>query len=106
MVGGLMITNKKYNNQKNHFSNYNALFAKGIIIKPLEEKDKSFKTVISVEQVIDSINTIKHTSGNLLVYIKKDSMLSTLEIGDEVLFQLNYKPVEGPKNIGQFNYKH
>ena len=47
-IGGLMITSKKFSNQQNHFSLYNATFAKGIISKPLEEKEKTFKTLLTV----------------------------------------------------------
>ncbi len=105
LIGGLMITNKKFSNQQTHYSNFKAEFAKGIISSPLEEKEKTYKTVINVIQIIDSANKQTNTTGKLLVYIKKDSSLSTLEIGDEVLFHLKYKAVDGPKNPGQFDYQ-
>ena len=104
-IGGLMITNKKFSNQKNHFSVYKAEFAKGIIVKPLEEKEKTFKTVIAIQKIIDSTNTEKNVDGNLLVYIQKDSSLADLEIGDKVLLHFKSKTVDAPKNIGQFDYK-
>ena len=106
MIGGLMITNKKFNNQQIHFSKYKAEFAKGIITSQLEEKENSFKTVINICQIIDSNNHVKNATGNLLTYIKKDSSLANLEIGDEVLFHLKYKIVDGPKNPGQFDYQN
>jgi competence protein ComEC len=105
-VGGLMVINKKFNNQEHHFSRYKSAFAKGIISKPLEEKDRTFKTVISIQQVVDSTHSAKNADGNLLVYIQKDSSISNVEMGDEVLFQLNYKPVDEPKNPGEFDYKN
>lgn len=105
LTGGLMIVNTKFNNQLHHFSNYKGVFAKGIIAKPVESNDKTYKTVISVEQIIDSSNNVKNTDGNLLVYIQKDSAFSSLDIGDEVLFHVRTKTVDGPKNIGQFNYR-
>jgi competence protein ComEC len=106
IIGGLMIANKQYNCQEHHFSNFKPEFAKGIIVKPLEEKDKSYKTVISLQKYIDSTNTETNTDGNLLVYIQKDSALQNLEIGDEILFRCNYKSVDTPKNPGQFDYKN
>lgn len=105
-IGGLMISNQKISNDATHFSNFKGQFAKGIISKPLEEKDKTYKTVIAMEQLIDSLNNTTHISGNLLVYIQKDSTLADLSIGDEVLFQLKSKEVDGPKNTGQFDYKN
>ena len=105
-IGGLMITNRKLTNQDKHFSLYKSEFAKAIISKPLEVKDKSYKTVLEIVQLIDSNNQVTNTKGKLLVYIQKDSLLSELEIGDEVLFKLNSKPVEEPKNPGEFDYKN
>ncbi len=105
-VGGLMISNKKINNQATHFSNFKGQFAKGIISKPIEEKDKTYKTVIAVKQIFDSLNKMTPVSGNLLVYMQKDSTLADLSIGDEVLFQLKSKEVDEPKNPGQFDYKN
>ena len=106
IVGGLMITNKKFSQEQNHFSLYNAEFAKGIISKPLEEKEKTYKTIIAIQHIIDSAEIEKTASGNLLVYIQKDSMLANLEVGDEVLLQLKSQSVAAPKNIGEFDYKN
>ena len=105
-IGGLMITDKKMDNETKHFSKYKSEFAKGIITKPLEEKEKTYKTVVAIWQVIDSTNKTQNVSGNLLVYIQKDSSFSKLEIGDEVLFKLNYKSVDKPKNPGEFDYRN
>lgn len=106
ILGGLMIVNKQYNNQKAHFSNFKPTFAKGIIIKQPEEKNKSYKAIIALQKIIDSSNTEINTNGNILVYIQKGSTTSNLEIGDEILFRCNYKPVDTPKNPGEFDYKH
>lgn len=106
LTGALMITHKNIHNQTAHFGHYKGEFAKGIISKPLEEKDKTYKTVIAVKQIIDSLNNTTPVSGNLLVYIQKDSTLADLSIGDEVLFHLKAKAVDGPKNPGQFDYRN
>lgn len=105
LAGGILITGKKPASQKQHFSNYPAVWAKGIISKPLEEKDKSYKTIIIIEQVVDSNRKVINTDGNLLIYIKKDSTQPLYETGDEVLLPLNYKPTENARNPGQFDYR-
>ncbi len=104
-VGGLLISTGKINNHKNHFSHYPAVWAKGIVSKPPEEKDKNYKTFIKIEQVIDSNGNAINTDGNLLVYIRKDSTQPQYETGDEVLLYLNYKPIDKAKNPGQFDYR-
>lgn len=105
LIGGLMITSTRYDNQKNHYAKTNAEYAQGIIAKPIEEKEKTYKTVIEIEAVIDSNKNKKNADGNLLVYIEKDSIAKQLEIGDEILFRLHHKPIGTPQNIGQFDYK-
>lgn len=104
-IGGLMVSNKKLSNQQHHFYSYKSELAKGIIAKPLDEKEKTYKTIIEIIELIDSNNHSKNVYGNLLVYIQKDSIIHSLEIGDEVLFKLNYKTVDNPKNPGEFDYK-
>jgi hypothetical protein len=106
IIGGLMISNKKFSHQQNHFSLYNATFAKGIISKPIEEKEKTYKTFIAVQHIIDSTEIEKTANGNLLVYIQKDSTLANLEVGDVVLLQQKSQSVASPKNIGEFDYKN
>ncbi|MDB5225860.1 MAG: ComEC family competence protein [Bacteroidota bacterium] len=105
-TSGLMISNHQFRNDTQHFNKLQGSFAMGIITKPLEERNKSYRTSIEVTQVIDSINHIHFSDGNLLVYIQKDSTLSALEIGDEVIFHLYFKSVDAPKNPGQFDYKN
>lgn len=106
IVGGLLATNKNLSNQHQHFSKQQAVYAKGIVFAPLEEKDKSYKTVFEIKETIDSVNKTHISTGKLLVYFAKDSLLKTLEIGDEILFKLRYNTVEATKNPGQFDYKN
>ncbi len=105
LTGGTLLTAEKLSSHKEHFSNYKAVWAKGIVSKPPEEKEKSYKTILSIEQVIDSNRKVRNTDGNLLIYIQKDSTLPKYETGDEVLLHLNYKPTENAKNPGQFDYR-
>jgi competence protein ComEC len=105
LAGGLLNSGNHLNNQPLHFRQHQAAFAKGIVTKPLEEKEKSYKTFISVHQLIDSnLHTLK-TSGNLLIYLEKDSLIPALEIGDEILFPLHFKETDSIKNPAQFDYR-
>ncbi|MEZ5055382.1 MAG: ComEC/Rec2 family competence protein, partial [Chitinophagales bacterium] len=105
LLGGLLITQKQLTQQKNHFSNYKAVYAKGIIATELKEKPKSYKTVLNIQKVYDSLHTAIPSVGNLMLYIEKDSSLLPLEIGDEILIRLNYNKIKAPKNIAEFDYR-
>lgn len=105
LLGGLLITQKQLTQQKNHFSNHNAIYAKGIIATDLQVKPKSYKTVLNIQQVYDSLQTAIPSTGNLLLYIEKDSSLLHLEIGDEILIRLHYNEIKAPKNIAEFDYQ-
>lgn len=105
-IGGILSLQNNPVNHVRHFSKYNGDFAEGIISKTIEEKEKSYKTVIAISKLIDSSQKAIPVDGNLLVYIQKDSLFKTMEIGDEVLFQLKAKEVEVPKNPGQFDYQN
>lgn len=104
VLGGWMITSANIENQSIHFSKYKSSFAKGIVTTAIEEKENTYKTVLQIIQVIDSNGTTRQTDGKLLTYFKKDSAFLQVEIGDELLIPLNPKPIDPPKNIGQFDY--
>ncbi len=44
--------------------------------------------------------------GKILVNLKKDSIIDSIEIGDIIIFKANYKEIPLPKNPYQFNYKN
>ncbi len=103
-LGGWMISATQYKNQPIHFSKSHSEFAKGIISNALEEKEKTYKTILQITEVSDSANNKHYTDGKLLVYFKKTPAAQKLEIGDEILLALQPQKIESPKNPGQFNY--
>ncbi|MCC6570298.1 MAG: ComEC family competence protein [Chitinophagales bacterium] len=105
-AGGLLMSQQRLEEQPQHFSHYSAVYAKGTIIRPLEEKEKSYKSILSIREIYaDSTFKAQKATGLLLVYLEKDSLSKQLELGDEILFSLRYQQVEPPKNPGQFNYR-
>lgn len=98
-----------YKTQKfsiNHFSNYN--LENSIVHVRLAdsyiEKKRSLKTIIEVLAVKEKSGW-KKCSGKALVYIKIDSLALSLNYGDELLLNTNFKEVAKPQNPGEFNYK-
>lgn len=104
-LGGLLITTSTLENKPNHYSKFKAKYAKGIVNKALQEKDKSYQTILCLQQVIDSTYHTNKCTGKLMVYLKKDSSVNSLEIGDEILIPLHYTAIRTPKNIAEFDYK-
>ncbi len=80
------------------------VIAKGVIIQTLEEKEKTYKTIIRLEQIQNSTGTNKCNNQKILTYLQKDSNALALDIGDEIIFHFNARKIEKPKNPGQFDY--
>lgn len=68
------------------------------------EKTKSYKANASVDYILQNDSCTK-TKGTIILYFKKDSTLSTLKYGSQLIIT---KPLQGIKNSGNpggFNYK-
>lgn len=94
-------------NRENHFSKYltenSVLEVK--LLENLQEKENSYKAVLSVNEVIN--DSVKSSSqGKLLAYFKKDSLSAKLKYGDVVLLNSPIVEVSSPTNPEQFNYKY
>lgn len=73
--------------------------------EPLVEKAKSYKALMEVEGVLDSLKFLKKTDGKLLVYIAKDSLSKDLRYGDLIYAKVKRTDIKGPMNPGEFNYQ-
>ncbi len=71
------------------------------IEEPLTEKEKSFKTIASVEEVSDARATHAVT-GTLILYFRKDSAIRSLGYGDQLVFAT---PLQSIRNTGDFDYR-
>lgn len=96
----------KLNNQAIHFSKQQAEYAIGYIHQAIEEKEKSYKSALVIESIINKNKEIVQANGKLLVYTQKTDNIKQLNIGDKVFIKLNPKQIDEPRNIGQFNYKN
>ncbi len=91
--------------RNDHFSKqHKATFLRATVTESIQEKNKSFKSILLVhEALVDS--TWIPCSGNLLVYLQKDEEAQSLEIADELILPAEFKNVNAPRNPGEFNYK-
>jgi competence protein ComEC len=79
----------------------------GLIItvtEPPVEKSNSFKIIACPEFIRDSLGW-KKTSGRLLLYFEKDSLIQQIRYGDELVIKADLNPVNPPGNPGEFDYK-
>lgn len=82
-------------------------YYKAIVEAAMQQKTKSYRTKLRVYQIKTSQGLWKSTKGNLLFYIRKDSLTPTpqLKYGDALLVQGTPLKVAPPKNPEQFNYQ-
>lgn len=76
----------------------------GKISKAPKHYDKHIKTNLEIVAV-RSDNTLKESSGSLLLMLEKDSLALQLKQGDYISFEPNFKEIENAKNPETFNYK-
>ena len=105
-VGGLLAWYKNITNDESWFGkNYTADDA--LILTLLEnpvEKTKSYKANASVDYLVSKDSAIK-TRGTIIVYFKKDSSVSKLEYGSQVIISKSLQEIKNSGNPGGFDYK-
>ena len=112
VVGWLMslgyLLSVKHNelNQSNHFSHFlenkNTLIAK---VSTTPKVGKRLKTQLSILAVSDSTKQMKTATGNLLVYLERDTSKAQLAYGDVLILRGWIQPVPPPMNPHQFDYQ-
>ena len=105
-IGGLLSWYKNIQHDKNWFGkkykNENALIV--TLIENPVEKTKSYKANASVDHILQNDSCIK-TKGTIILYFKKDSALSTLEYGSQLIITKPLQEIKNSGNPGGFNYK-
>ncbi|SHM39455.1 ComEC/Rec2 family competence protein [Chitinophaga sp. CF418] len=74
------------------------------ISEPLQQKVRSYKTVVSIHNIIRDNISIP-AKGKLLVYLTKDSAAGRLQYGDRLLMPSQTIPVQYSGNPGAFDYR-
>ncbi|HEY4874412.1 MAG TPA: ComEC/Rec2 family competence protein [Puia sp.] len=67
--------------------------------EPLSEKEKTFKAEASVREIIGK-NNEQDVKGSIIIYFQKDSSLSSIGYGSQIVFK---KPLTTPISIFQFH---
>ncbi|MGI8892520.1 MAG: ComEC/Rec2 family competence protein [Bacteroidia bacterium] len=105
-AGNLLTSLHIETNDENHFSHYTKKENQyiGYLDEALNEREKSFKSVIRVQSVIEEGKQIP-VKGNLLVYFAKDSINKKLNYGEVIIFRASPTDITPPQNPYEFNYK-
>lgn len=86
-----------------YFNNTEYTFIATLTEQP-EEKEKSVKTVLIIDYVIDSIN-YKTNNTQVICYFQKDSSTLNLNLGDQILAKAYLNEIKHSGNPYAFNYK-
>src|SRR5687767_2118517 len=105
-VGGLLSWYKNIQHDENWFGRkYNT--KSSLVVTLLEnpvEKTKSYKANAFVEYVLNNDSCIK-TNGKIILYFKKDSSLSDLAYGSQLVIAKPLQEIKNSGNPGGFDYK-
>jgi competence protein ComEC len=105
MIIGMMLT---WNKNLHHHENWYGHFYKkeqAILVRidePLTEKEKTYKTILSVKSMV-LIDSNISTSGKILVYLKKEKNVSKLKYGDLIWIKKPLQNITNSGNPGSFN---
>lgn len=93
-------------NQDNHYiKKINAndqVKIKGIVY---ETQDKNTKIKIQLTHIFTTKDTLYNCTGNILVYLKYDSIQNKVKYGDHILLKIKPSLVTGKQNPESFDYK-
>jgi competence protein ComEC len=105
-TGGLLAWFNDIRNDKNWFGNSYAAGDTMIVTlnEPLVEKAKSFKANAGIDYIIRNGKATK-TKGNVILYLKKDSIENNIGYGSRIIFTKTLQEIRNSGNPGGFDYK-
>lgn len=90
-----------------HFSHIanNRNFLVAMLDNPPIEKEKTYRAVVEVKEVVSASGFSFPVKGRLLISLLKNKDSENLSYGCLVMLPAKYTAIEPPKNPNQFNYK-
>ncbi len=106
LAGYVHLLSQTDSRQSNHFIyNPQAIeYYKAVVTKYAEEKDRSWKTEVSVLELRSEGKWSKY-EGRIVCYFPKDDFQKPFQYGDVLLVKGNPQIVQPPSNPGEFDYK-
>lgn len=69
------------------------------------EKENSYKAMATVEIISAASEKRTAAGGHLVIYFKKDTMLSPIDVGSQIIFRNRLQEIRNAGNPGGFDYK-
>ncbi len=96
--------NRDTNDDKHLVHHPEITYYAGVVSRYGQEKEKTFKEVISVQQTFNGHSWMVAT-GDVMVYLPKNDFPSGLNYGDRLIIKGSPSLVPEPANPGEFNYR-
>jgi competence protein ComEC len=87
---------------KNCYQDNDIIVAK--LSEPLSEKEKTFKAEASVTEIIGKKNE-QDVKGSIIIYFQKDSSLSSVGYGSQIVFKKSLQLIKNAGNPESFDYQ-
>ena len=106
VIGGILVWLHDVRHDANWIGHHykDSSFVVVTIEEPLVEKANSYKALASVNS-LSNHHQFKKTSGQIILYFKKDSTIKTLHYGSQIVFNKPLQQIKNGGNPGSFNYK-
>lgn len=106
VFAGMMLTWKQNIHNNAHW--FGKVYKPGNVVlitleEPLVEKANSYKALASVDAILID-NHWKSTTGNILLYIKKDGRSINLKYGSQIIINKTLQPITNSGNPAALNY--
>lgn len=108
LIGINLIVFKTAENKSTHYQRFVSENSDGYIVEVTEipkEKPNSIQVIAEVKSVKKDSSKWISSTGEVLLYFKKDSASKDILQGDKIYVQSNLQDIQPPQNPGQFNYK-
>ncbi len=103
--GMLLTLHKDIRNERNWYGHYldSSSYIIATIKEPCVEKAKSYKAVATVDFIANG-DTTHPATGDVLLYLAKDSGIKIPQYGDKIIFSNNLQQIKNSGNPGAFDY--
>lgn len=105
-AGAILVWHNNITNKTDYYGHHyrqQLSFIATLLEAPVE-KTNSYKALAGIEAIIKD-DTVQYTTGKAIIYFKKDSSITSLRYGSQIITQESLQPVKNAGNPGSFDYR-